>query len=260
AGETWLEGLLNPRGGVTAEDPGRMRGFGHGPADPGPPDPDGAAPGAPFLPDDWDEPGDKVNRMMQADSESVALSVGKAADKGESPEKAPRMDSAALLAAAGVSSYEVAGPPARHFENAGAMLKATLEGIGRLERAMVRIQAEAGLPQRGALDQSMLNPAVILSDESDICLRNLAARIAALEQAQAALVAGALAHIARIRETLDPAAIDARIAGKGGLKNRMAPAAAAWTEYRSRWSDGQSADILFSEKALARAIDAALSQ
>lgn len=262
AGETWLESVIGPQRPPREEDAGPMRGFGHGPADERRADPQDEASRTPFLPDDWNEPGDKVNRMMQSESDSVALSVGKAARDEAKPATgaARRADSAGLLAAAGVSSIEVAGPPSRHFENAGAALKAALDGIGRLEQAMVRLQAEAGLPQRGAADQTTLNPAVVLSDESDVCLRYLAWRIAALETAQTALVRGALAQIARIREALDPAAIDAEVARTGGLKNRIAPAAAAWAEYRSRWSDGGPLDALLSEKGLARAIDAALSQ
>lgn len=271
AGGDTATGLLPGRGGndflqhITGSrssrpDPlDRIAAFGYGPNRPAPSGSKNDKPLATYLPEDWDKPSDRLNRVFQAEASSAALRIGlqEDGDEDDKPRKAkPAVTSHPLLGAAGLRPEEVDGPPERQLANAGRALTVSLAGIGRLERAMAHLRSDLGLPHQGgsASDPAALAPAAILSDEGGLYLRNLITRIEALETAQQALVDGIRAFVATARTSLDPETISAGASRTGGLRQRFLPDSAAWAAYRACWSSENADEFPLSDKALARAI------
>lgn len=256
-GETWLESITGP-GGALRES--RYSGYGGGAPRPSPvPD----KPLATYLPEDWNVPGDRQNRLFQAQAASTAIGVGSGRQEAAPVPApvpapvAPQMTSDALLKAAGIAPGEIATAPERQLVNAGAALREALSGIARLERSVERLRDDLGLPLRGATTPVELDPFVILSDEDGLSARSLAARIGALEHAQAALIAGIRAHLSRARALLDPDAVAASVPERRGVFGRLAPGAAEWQAYRAIWAAEKAADVPLSEAALTQDIEAA---
>lgn len=258
--EEWLESITRSRSPAPRADWGALGTFG-GIAQPAAlPDPL-AKPFATHLPDDWDAPGDRANRIAQAQVSATALSISPPKtqpDVGKVGRSVGTIDP--LLEAAAVLQGEVDGPVERQLANAGAALRLALDGIARLEEVIARLRTELDVPAAGpAADPATLNPAMILSDTDGFGIRALAARIAALEAAQLAFTEGARAHLAEVRLTLDPASITTAVASRRGLRDRLTPAARAWAEYSARFgSDDAGGASALSDKALARAINARL--
>jgi hypothetical protein len=261
--EEWLESVTRSRGPAARTDWSELGAFGTNSDRPAAlPDPL-AKPLATYLPDDWDTPSDRMNRVAQAQVSTIALAVGQAKAEPDNvkPLRPPR-DIRPLLDAAAVQRGEVEGPPDRQLANAGAALRLALDGIARLETLIARQRTELHLPAPAqSEDPATLNAALILSDVDGLAVQALTARIAALEAAQSAFVEGARDHLSALRQSLDPTSIKAAVASRGGLGDRLAPAARAWAEYRARFGDeARDGASALSDKALARAIGARLDR
>jgi hypothetical protein len=261
--EEWLESVTRSRGPAARADWGTIGAFGANSDQPTAlPDPL-AKPLATYLPDDWDAPSDRMNRIAQAQVSTIALAIGQAkAEPDNVKTLRPPRDIRPLLDAAAVRRGEVEGPPDRQLANAGAALRLALEGIARLETLITRQRTELDLPASAkSEDMTTLNAAQILSDPDGLGVQALAGRIAALETAQSAIIEGARDHLSALRQSLDPTSIEAAVASRGGLANRLAPAARAWAEYRARFAgEARNGATALSDKALARAISARLDR
>ncbi|MGL4237608.1 hypothetical protein [Tabrizicola sp.] len=255
--EEWLESFTRSRAPAARADWTTLGAFGANADRPAAlPDPL-AKPLATYLPEDWDAPSDRMNRISQAQVSTNALAIGPVKSEPDNVKPLrPKGDIRPLLEAAAVQRGEVEGPPDRQLANAGAALRLALEGIARLETLIARQRTELHLTAPvHSEDPATLSAALLLSDPDGLRIQALAARITALEAAQSAFVEGARDHLAAVRQSLDPTSITAAVASRGGLADRLTPATRAWAEYRARFAgEAHNGASALSDKALARAI------
>lgn len=260
--EDWLASITKSQGAVPQEDRSRISAFGHAirmALDPSTAPQATQTPLATYLPENWNAPSDDLNRIFQADIASGATTIG-ISDAASRDPIAPReahATRAALPLADRTQREQVGLPPERRLAVAEAALGVALAGIRRLEEAMQRLREMLDLPHRGETDPVIMDPALMLSDEDGLCLNALARRIDLLERAQIALIDGVRVHLAQARHAFDPEDILSAATSRARFMGRRK--AAAWAEYRTRWSPVPPAVSPLSDEALARAIAAAES-
>lgn len=195
-----------------------------------------------FLPDDWDTPSDRQNRVTQ--SRAVSSAAGLTRDEPAKIKPKSRRQPVAVRAffeAAGLVPEELealdAGDLKDQMANAGAALRLMLDAVSELEASHARARSEMDIapPEAPTHDRTAVDPLMVLADRDGTTLSALRNRIDMLSTSQTGLIDAVSAHLGALSDTLDPAMIKAQVASTGGFGHRIAPAASAWRLYEELW-------------------------
>ncbi|MFV0491057.1 MAG: type VI secretion system-associated FHA domain protein [Pseudorhodobacter sp.] len=215
------------------------------------------------LPEDWNAPGDRQNKVSQSDVSRSSVRLGRKPSKQPKARKDQPVDPAltVFFEALGISAIEqdalLSGNAAHIMANAGTALRHLLDATAAIETAQARALSELEIMSspRTAHSTASINPLMVLGDRDGETQDALQARLAGLADRQAQLIEGVASFVTGLRNALDPDAIAARVASGGGLRKHVVPSLAAWQTYREIWEK----DAPLSSESLARVIAAHLS-